>query len=43
VETWKGQYNPIGSANISSKIIELQPKFFNEITADELTSSLLVP
>jgi hypothetical protein len=35
----KGQYNPIGSANISSKIIELQPKFLNEITADELTSS----
>lgn len=35
----KGEFNPIGSTNINTKLIELQPKFLNEITVDELTSS----
>lgn len=35
----KGAYNPIGSTDINTKLIELQPRFLNEITADELTSS----
>ena len=35
----KGAFNPIGSANSNTKLIELQPRFLSEITADELTSS----
>lgn len=35
----KGAYNPIGSSNINAKLIELQPRFISEITAEELTSS----
>lgn len=35
----KGAFNPIGSANSNTKIIELQPRFLSEITAEELTSS----
>lgn len=35
----KGSFSPIGSANISQKLLELQPRFINEITADELTNS----
>jgi len=35
----KGEFNPIGSADISTKLIELQPRFLNEITAGQLTSS----
>ena len=35
----KGAYNPIGSTNINTKLIELQPRFISEITAEELTSS----
>jgi hypothetical protein len=35
----KGTYNPIGSANSNTKLIELQPRFISEITAEELTSS----
>lgn len=35
----KGVFNPIGSVNISTKLIELQPRFISEITVEELTSS----
>lgn len=35
----KGEYNPIGSANIATKMLELQPRLLNEIVSDELTSS----
>ena len=35
----KGEFNPIGSTAIETKILELQPKFLNEIIADELTNS----
>lgn len=35
----KGEFNPIGSTDINTKVLELQPKFLNEITSDELTSS----
>ncbi|GIZ08384.1 hypothetical protein [Flavobacterium sp. UMI-01] len=35
----KGEFNPIGSTDINTKLIELQPRFINEIVADELTSS----
>ena len=35
----KGEYNPIGSANIATKMLELQPRLLNEIISDELTSS----
>jgi hypothetical protein len=35
----KGAFNPIGSENVNTKLIELQPRFLNEITSDELTSS----
>jgi lysophospholipase L1-like esterase len=35
----KGAFNPIGSANSNTKLIELQPRFLSEITANELTSS----
>lgn len=35
----KGAFNPIGSANSNTKLIELQPRFISEITAEELTSS----
>ena len=35
----KGTYNPIGSANSNTKLIELQPRFLSEITANEITSS----
>jgi hypothetical protein len=31
-------FNP-GSANSNTKLIELQPRFISEITAEELTSS----
>ena len=35
----KGAFNPIGSADINTKLIELQPRFLNKIASDELTSS----
>jgi hypothetical protein len=40
VEVRKGAFNPIGSANSNTKLIELQPRcFISEITAEELISS----
>jgi hypothetical protein len=35
----KGNFNPIGSTSINTKLLELQPKFIDEIVANELTSS----
>ena len=35
----KGEYNPIGSSYVSTKLIELQSRYVNDTTADELTSS----
>lgn len=35
----KGDFAPIGSSDLNTKVLELQPKFINEIIADELTAA----
>lgn len=35
----KGTFNPIGSTNLNTKVLELQSKFIDEVLADDLTAA----